>query len=210
MFDEDFHEEESSPVWAIFGDLMAGLVGIFVLFLVLALGFQVDLAEALKQERVVKEEKAIRLSTLEAALARPLAEGRITLTDGKIGISGQILFGLNSSQLQPEGATLIREIVEPIKAYIAGRDEIVMVSGFTDDLAIHDDNLHFQDNWELSSKRALTVVRELLKHGLKRQSVFGASFGEGHPVAPNTTEANRSMNRRVEIAPVPRTSGKET
>ncbi len=210
MFDEDFHEEEGSPVWAIFGDLMAGLVGIFVLFLVLALGFQVDLAEALKQERVVKEEKAIRLSTLEAALARPLAEGRITLTDGKIGISGQILFGLNSSQLQPEGATLIREIVEPIKAYIAGRDEIVMVSGFTDDLAIHDDNLHFQDNWELSSKRALTVVRELLKHGLKRQSVFGASFGEGHPVAPNTTEANRSMNRRVEIAPVPRTSGKET
>ena len=189
---------------------MAGLVGIFVLFLVLALGFQVDLAEALKQERVVKEEKAIRLSTLEAALARPLAEGRITLTDGKIGISGQILFGLNSSQLQPEGATLIREIVEPIKAYIAGRDEIVMVSGFTDDLAIHDDNLHFQDNWELSSKRALTVVRELLKHGLKRQNVFGASFGEGHPVAPNTTEANRSMNRRVEIAPVPRTSGKET
>ena len=210
MMDDDFNEEEKPPVWAVFGDLMAGLVGIFVLFLVLALGFQIDLAETLQRERKVKEENATRLSLLEAALARPLAEGRITLTNGKIGISGNILFGLNSSQLQPQGIELIREIVEPIQAYMAGRDELVMVSGFTDDLMIHNDNLQFQDNWELSSKRALTVVRELIKHGLAQEEVFGASFGEGQPVAPNTSENSRSKNRRVEIAPVTRSSDRKT
>ena len=189
---------------------MAGLVGIFALFLVLALGFQVDLAESLAGERSRREADSVRLQVLESALARPLAEGRITLTDGKIGISGNILFGLNSAKLRPEGEELIRELAAPIEMYIRDRDELIMVSGFTDDLNIHDDNLHFQDNWELSSKRALIVVRELLKQGLKRELIFGAAFGEAQPVAPNNSELNRAKNRRVEIAPVPRGTSRKS
>ncbi len=201
---------ESPPVWAVFGDLMAGLVGIFALFLVLALGFQVDLAESLQGERQRREADSERLKALEYALAGPLAEGRITFTDGKIGISGNILFGLNSAELQPEGVELIRELAEPVRRYVENRDELIMVSGFTDDLNIHDDNLHFKDNWELSSKRALTVVRELLKHGLTQEQVFGASFGESQPVVPNDSESNRIRNRRVEIAPVPKGASRKS
>ena len=208
--DDEFSDGEGPPIWAVFADLMAGLVGVFVLLLVLVLGFQVDLAEILEKEKVAKAEKSKRLNLLEAALAGPLAEGRITLTDGKIGISGSILFNRNSAELQPEGVQLIREIAMPIQAYVAGRGELVMVSGFTDDLAIHEGNLQFQDNWELSSKRALTVVRELIKRGLSKEEVLGASFGETQPVVPNLSEANRSRNRRVEIAPVPRISDRET
>ena len=210
MHDEENDVFEGPPVWAVFGDLMAGLVGIFALFLVLALGFQVDLAESLAGERSRREADSARLQVLESALARPLAEGRITLTDGKIGISGNILFGLNSAKLRPEGEELIRELAAPIEMYIRDRDELIMVSGFTDDLNIHDDNLHFQDNWELSSKRALIVVRELLKQGLKRELIFGAAFGEAQPVAPNNSELNRSKNRRVEIAPVPRGTSRKS
>jgi len=210
MHDEENDVFEGPPVWAVFGDLMAGLVGIFALFLVLALGFQVDLAESLAGERSRREADSVRLQVLESALARPLAEGRITLTDGKIGISGNILFGLNSAKLRPEGEELIRELAAPIEMYIRDRDELIMVSGFTDDLNIHDDNLHFQDNWELSSKRALIVVRELLKQGLKRELIFGAAFGEAQPVAPNNSELNRAKNRRVEIAPVPRGTSRKS
>ena len=210
MMDDENEVFEGPPVWAVFGDLMAGLVGVFVLFLVLALGFQVDLAESLQGERRRREADSVRLEALESALARPLAEGRITLTNGKIGISGNILFSLNSAILRPQGEELIRELAAPIETYIRDRDELIMVSGFTDDLMIHDDNLHFQDNWELSSKRALIVVRELLKHGLKRELVFGAAFGEAQPVAPNDSELNRSRNRRVEIAPVPRAVSRES
>ena len=78
-----------------------------------------------------------------------------------------------------------------------------MVSGFTDDLAIHEENQRFQDNWELSSQRALTVVRELLTNGLSPDEVFGAAFGEYQPAAPNDSENNRARNRRVEIIPIP-------
>ena len=98
---------EGPPVWAIFGDLMAGLVGIFVFFLVMALGFQVDLASSLAQERQEKESHLVRLRDLESALATPLAQGRVTLTDGKIGISGSVLFELNSAELQSDGRELI-------------------------------------------------------------------------------------------------------
>ena len=210
MHDDENEVFEGPPVWAVFGDLMAGLVGIFVFFLVLALGFQVDLAQSLQGERKRREADAVRLEVLESALARPLAEGRITLTDGKIGISGSILFALNSAKLRPEGEDLIRELVKPIESYIRERDELIMVSGFTDNLMIHDDNLHFQDNWQLSSERALIVVRELLKHGLKRELVFGAAFGEAQPVVPNDSEGNRARNRRVEIAPVPKAAGRKS
>ena len=45
-FDEG--ESHAPPIWAIFGDLMSGLVGVFVLLLIWALGFQLELAQSLK------------------------------------------------------------------------------------------------------------------------------------------------------------------
>ena len=88
------------PIWAIFGDLMAGVSGIFVLMLVWTLGFQVDLAQSLEHETQARQREETRRVELEQVLAGPLAEGRITLRDGKIGISGNVLFALNSAQLE--------------------------------------------------------------------------------------------------------------
>jgi flagellar motor protein MotB len=86
-----------------------------------------------------------------------------------------------------------------------------MISGFTDDLPIHADNHRFDDNWDLSAQRALTVVRALIDAGMPDNLVFAAAFGENHPVSPNRNEFSRSRNRRVEIAPVPKSAGqKET
>ena len=82
-----------------------------------------------------------------------------------------------------------------------------MVSGFTDDLTIHADNDQFDDNWDLSAQRALTVTRVLIEEGMPADLVFAAAFGENHPVVPNQDESSRSKNRRVEIAPVPRACG---
>ena len=138
------------------------------------------------------------------ALAVPLASGRITLRDGRIGISGSVLFALNSDQLQPEGRALLDTLVTPLQAYLAQRDELLMVSGFTDDLPIQEGNLHYRDNWELSAQRALTVTRALVAAGMPPGRVFAAAFGEQQPVASNADAAGRSQNRRVEMAPVPR------
>jgi flagellar motor protein MotB len=141
---------------------------------------------------------------LEKALAIPLASGRITLNNGRIGISGRVLFSLNSDELQPEGRKLLNSLVLPLRAYLSARDEMLMVSGFTDDRSVRGSNAQFADNWELSAQRALTVTRSLIDEGMPPSLVFAAAFGSEQPVTPNVDEKSRAQNRRVEMAPVPK------
>jgi len=197
---------DDTPVWAVFGDLMSGLVGVFVLILVWVVGYQVQLSRNLEQEVTLRESEQQRRMVLEEVLAAPLASGRVTLRDGRIGISGSVLFSLNSAELQAEGRELLRGLVQPLQLYLGENDELLMVSGFTDDLPIQEGNLNFSDNWELSAQRALTVTRALIEEGMPPNVVFAAAFGEQHPVASNADDSGRSQNRRVEMAPVPRTS----
>ncbi|MDL2339515.1 MAG: OmpA family protein [Pseudomonadota bacterium] len=197
--------EPTTPVWAVFGDLMAGLLGAFVLILVCALAMQFDLSERLKSEVQQRQAEAQRRSELERALAIPLAAGRVTLANGRIGISGSVLFAFNSAELQPEGRQLLKSLAGPLAAYLTSRDEVLMVSGFTDDRQVRDGGrAKFADNWELSAQRALTVMRALIEDGVPSSAVFAAAFGAEQPVASNADASGRALNRRVEMAPTPR------
>lgn len=198
--------EPTVPVWAVFGDLMSGLLGAFVLILVCVLGMQLDLATRLEAEVKQRQAAAQRLQTLEQALAGPLAAGRVTLNNGRIGISGSVLFAFNSADLQPEGRQLLRSLAAPLAAYLQARDEILMVSGFTDDRQMREGARRFADNWELSAQRALTVTRAMVEEGIPSSSVFAAAFGAGQAVASNADAEGRSRNRRVEMSPTPRPS----
>ena len=205
MEDSDAGMAQTAPVWAVFGDLMSGLLGAFVLLLVGVLVVQLELATHLEVEVKKRQVEEQRRISLEKALAIPLASGRITLNNGRIGISGRVLFSLNSDQLQPEGRQLLNSLVPPLRAYLTAREELLMVSGFTDDRSIRGGNSQFVDNWELSAQRALTVTRTLIDEGMPSSMVFAAAFGAEQPVTPNVDEAARAQNRRVEMAPVPKT-----
>ena len=193
-----------APVWASFGDLMSVLLGAFVLVLVGVIAVQAQLAQRLDEETRRREQEAQQRKALEDALAAPLAEGRVTLVDGRIGIRGNVLFALNSDQLQPEGRDLLKSLAAPLAGYLRTREEILMVSGFTDDRQVSGSNRQFDDNWDLSAQRALTVTRTLIAEGVPSSSVFAAAFGAQQPVGSNADEAGRASNRRVEMAPVPR------
>jgi flagellar motor protein MotB len=195
--------EQTAPVWGVFGDLMAGLLGAFVLILVGVLAIQLELATTLEAEVKKRQQEEQRRMALEKALAIPLAAGRVTVSNGRIGISGSVLFALNSDQLQPEGRQLLDSLVPALRAYLSARNELLMVSGFTDDRPIQEGNRRFVDNWELSAQRALTVTRALIDAGMPASMVFAAAFGTGQPVAANTDAEGRAKNRRVEMAPVP-------
>jgi flagellar motor protein MotB len=205
--DVDAGLEPAVPVWAVFGDLMSGMLGAFVLILVCALGMQMELATKLEAEVRQRQAEAQRREALEKALAGPLAAGRVTLNNGRIGISGSVLFAFNSADLQPEGRQLLKSLSAPLATYLQARDEILMVSGFTDDRQVRDGNRRFADNWELSAQRALTVTRTLIEEGIPSGSIFAAAFGAGQAVASNADAEGRSKNRRVEMAPTPRPSG---
>jgi flagellar motor protein MotB len=211
----EHHEEAAVPIWAVFGDLMAGLLGAFVLILVCALGIQFDLANRLEAEVKQRQAEAQRREALEKALAGPLAAGRVTLDNGRIGISGSVLFAFNSAELQPEGRQVLKSLAAPLATYLQSRDEILMVSGFTDDRQVRGPAAKstakgapakpsFADNWELSAQRALTVTRALIEEGVPSSTVFAAAFGAEQPVASNDNAEGRALNRRVEMAPTPR------
>lgn len=219
---EDGAEAEGqAPVWAVFGDLMAGVLGAFVLILVFALGLQLDLAQRLQAEVQQRQAEQQRRQALEAALAGPLAAGRVSFEGGRIGISGQVLFAFNSAELQPQGRDLLQALAGPLTAYLAARDEVLMVSGYTDDRPVREasraaargstrrderaaETPRFADNWELSAQRALTVMRALIDAGLPQGQVFAAAFGAEQPVASNASAEGRALNRRVELSPTPR------
>lgn len=205
MSDEmDGIEESTAPIWAAFGDLMSVLLGVFVLILVGVIGVQLQLSNKLDEAVKQRQAEAQRRMTLEQALAVPLAAGRVTLVDGRIGIRGSVLFALNSDQLQPEGRDVLKSLAAPLADYLKSRDEILMVSGFTDDRQVRDGNRQFADNWELSAERALTVTRALIADGVPASSVFAAAFGAEQPVSSNADDEGRARNRRVEISPIPK------
>jgi flagellar motor protein MotB len=204
--DIDGGVETTAPIWPVFADLMSVLLGAFMLIMVGVIGVQLELSSKLEQEVRQRQLETQRRKTLEQALAGPLAAGRVTLVNGRIGINGSVLFALNSDQLQPEGRDVLKSLAGPLTAYLQANDQILMVSGFTDDRQLREGNRRFADNWELSAQRALTVTRALIDAGVPSSSVFAAAFGSQQPVSSNADNEGRARNRRVEIAPVPRPS----
>lgn len=203
MQESDELSPETRHVWPAIGDLMACLFGLFVLLFVGQVTVQVALTQDLVAEQAAHQAANQRLESLERLLAGPLANGLVTVTDGRIGIRGSVLFERSSAELSAEGRSLIGQLAMPLRQYLGSRHLSLMVSGFTDDLPLTNQMNH-ADNWELSAQRALTVTRALVAAGLPSDAVFAAGFGSNHPVAPNDSEEHRALNRRVEITPVPR------
>ena len=80
-------------------------------------------------------------------------------------------------------------------------DRRFQVEGHTDDVPISTER--FPSNWELSSARALAVVRLLVEGGISPENVSGAAYGEYQPVASNDDRNGRARNRRIEIVMLP-------
>jgi flagellar motor protein MotB len=107
-----------------------------VLILVGVLVVQMDLVASLNAEMEKRRQEEQRRMALEKAWPCRWQTGRVTLANGRIGISGSVLFAVNSDELRPEGRQLLRSLVPPLQVYLGERDEVLMVSGFTDDKPI--------------------------------------------------------------------------
>ena len=121
MIDHDDSDDtlaQTAPVWAVFGDLMSGLLGAFVLVLVGVLVVQMDLVANLQKEVEKRQVEEQRRMALEKALAVPLASGRVTVNNGRIGISGSVLFAAGSDELRADGRQLLKSLVHPLRVYL--------------------------------------------------------------------------------------------
>src|SRR5690554_8087307 len=111
-------EQQSTPIWAIFSDLMAALVGILVLILVWVIGDQVELSQSMEEEKAKREAEEQQRIALEQALEDPLTKGLDTFQIGSIGISGNVLFELNSNQLQADGVKVLEALITPLQNFL--------------------------------------------------------------------------------------------
>ncbi len=125
----------------------------------------------------------------------------ITLQDAEEGfmvnLPASLLFEDGSDKLIGGDSTLFLKRVAQIITQLP-QDIEISVRGYTDDNPLKMKG-KFEDNWQLSAARAITVVKELVKNGVSPRKTHGAGFGEHRPIASNYTEEGRIKNRRVEI-----------
>ena len=89
-------------------------------------------------------------------------------------------------------------ILDKIGAIISKGSYFVEIRGHTDDLPIHTER--FPSNWELSTARAVNVLRHFLENkGISAERLSAAGFGEFQPIFANDNEELRAKNRRVEF-----------
>lgn len=117
-----------------------------------------------------------------------------------INLSDKMLYQAGSSKLTPRS----KEVLGKIAKIIESRPNLeVMVEGYTDTDPIR--NSCIEDNWDLSVKRATSVVRVLQKdYGIDPNKLIAAGRGEYNALAPNDTPANKSINRRTRIIILPK------
>lgn len=115
-----------------------------------------------------------------------------------IQLPQDILFASGSATLGSEGRDVIAQVGEVLADF---PDRRFQVEGHTDNVPISTER--FPSNWELSSARALAVVRLLTQQGVAPENVSGAAYGEHQPVAPNDDRESRRLNRRIEIVMLP-------
>lgn len=118
--------------------------------------------------------------------------GTITVT-----LPNTILFDSGKAELKSATSAELDHIVSVLQSKYSGRQ--IDVVGHTDTDPIAKTKDLWKDNWELSSQRALSVVRYLVNKGIPGDRIKASGCGPERPIAPNTTTAGKARNRRVEI-----------
>lgn len=141
-------------------------------------------------------------------LKRELADGiqdkdiqiNVEKTVVYIELSDKLLFSSGSANVLPKA----KEILGKVATVIKGRPDMeVMVEGHTDNVAIKTQCI--EDNWDLSTKRATSVLRVLQKdYGINPKRLIAAGRSEYVPIASNDTVEGRARNRRTRIIILPK------
>ncbi len=137
-----------------------------------------------QQEEDLREE----LSTSEAASVN--RQGKILA----VTLQGDVTFASGSARVKPAMYDEINRIADILQQYPQTR---IRVEGHTDNVGAEASNM------ELSRQRAAAVKNLLVRRGIASPRIEVAPFGESQPIAPNSTDAGRQQNRRVEIKVIP-------
>lgn len=221
------HEEEGGEAWLLpYSDLMTLLLAVFIVLFAVSQVDQAkakDMSEAFTEEMMtqsyiisqlneqetvqnesppVSESERQKLEALKAELdaklqSENLAASITTSIDKRglvISFNNAIIFEPGSAAIKKENEDTLLEISDMIHVM----DNYIRIEGHTDNIPMNSDL--FPSNWDLSSARAVNVVRLFVNNAnASPEKLIAVGYGEYRPIADNATEEGRAKNRRIDI-----------
>jgi chemotaxis protein MotB len=117
-----------------------------------------------------------------------------------VSLSDKMLFNTGSFDITTQAETVLGKVAKILNDY---KQIDILVEGHTDNVPFRSGNL--ADNWDLSVKRATSIVRTLqTKYGVDASRMIAGGRGEYMPKVENTSKESRNLNRRTEIIITPK------
>jgi len=146
-----------------------------------------------------------RLDTLKNMLSKfkSLIEGgklKVRIRNGKLMLElpSAIMFDSGKAALSADGKSTLSEVAAVLSKI---RKREFQVAGHTDNDPITSGK--FSSNWELSTARAVSVVKFLQERGMNPKALSAAGYSEYMPTAKNDSKEGKARNRRIEIILMP-------
>src|SRR3984957_1540124 len=155
------------------------------------------MAEAQERGKLLEDLQSKFKSMVDAGhLKVTVRHGRVVLQ-----LRNDVLFDTGESEVKPDGKKALAEVASTLRTVSLKRFQ---VAGHTDTQPITTEKKkQFPTNWELSTARAISVVKLLTAQGVDPASLSAAGYGPYDPVVPNTNADSMAKNRRIEITLVP-------
>lgn len=155
---------------------------------------------------VVMQESQVQLTTIREKVQKWMLqqklekEIKVRFNERGLVISlmtDKILFESGSSVLLPRTQRVLSDIAELLKEVT----NPIVVEGHTDDTPITNPKVKrkYNDNWDLSTSRAVNVLKYLIRKGISPDRMSAAGYGAFKPLVPNIDDITRAKNRRIDI-----------
>jgi chemotaxis protein MotB len=158
--------------------------------------------EELRRQQAAAEARAAQFRELAARFQKLIDAGqlKVIMRNGRmvLELSNDVLFDSGKTDLKEVGKKTLAEIAQVLRTM---PDRRFQVAGHTDNVKIS--TPRFPSNWELSTARAVEVVKLLVDDGMDSRNLSAAGYGEFAPLDGNDTPEGRAKNRRIEITLVP-------
>jgi chemotaxis protein MotB len=154
--------------------------------------------EELRKAQEAAQKRAELLRELLSKFKKMIDAGDldVVLRDGRmvLKLKSDVLFDSGKTSIKAEGKKALEEVAKVLATFT---DRELQVGGHTDNVPIASDR--FPSNWELSTARAVSVVKFLIEKGVRSDLLSAAGFGEFDPIASNDSTDGKAKNRRIEI-----------
>ncbi|MFT3774186.1 MAG: OmpA family protein [Minicystis sp.] len=158
--------------------------------------------DELRRQQAAAEARAAQFRDLVTRFQKLVDAGqlKVVMRGGRmlLELANDVLFDSGRTDLKDEGRRTLAEVARVLRTM---PDRRFQVAGHTDNVKIN--TARFPSNWELSTARAIEVLKLFVEAGMDAKGLSAAGYGEFAPVAGNDTPDGRAKNRRIEIALVP-------